>query len=77
MTILQVFIVIFVFTAAATLVFLASIPTAKELQDDCTLKGRITYPPKRLTDPSFEYRSSVHTDLSETFRKARKSQEVV
>jgi len=36
--------------------------------------GRVTMPSKRLTDPDFQYRPAVHTDLAETFRKARERQ---
>lgn len=47
--------------------------TSEKANNDCLLKGRITRPPVALTDPAFEYTSSVHTDLGETFRRAKEA----
>lgn len=32
----------------------------------------VSLPPKSILDPEFQYRHSWNTDLSETFRRARK-----
>lgn len=36
------------------------------------LKGRMTMPSKRLTDPEFEYRPACKTDIRATWDRARK-----
>lgn len=46
---------------------------SEKANNDCLLKGRITRPPVALTDPAFKYTPSVHTDLDETFRKAKEA----
>jgi hypothetical protein len=38
-----------------------------------SVQGKLTLPPKRITDPTFQYRRACDTDLNETFRKAKEA----